>query len=192
MGSAGAAHADSLDSLAARLAKGATRLKSRKVAVLAFSYPDGGISTGSSLVAEGLMTRLVGRKGISVIERSQLSKILSETRLELSGVTESSGTQKLGRILGADAVVTGTLVDLPNNKTMVNARLVGSATGEVLAAAATEIERTWDDPPHQPPSPDQTDDKGETRYMSPLIPVQQGPYAPGRPRRRPLSGSYNY
>jgi TolB-like protein len=176
--------ADPLDTIADHLAKGATKLSSRKIAVLAFSYPDGGISSGSSLVAEGLMSRLVGRKGISVIERSQLAKLLSETKLELSGVTESSGTQKLGQILGVDAIVTGTLVDLRQNQTTVNARLIGSATGEVLAAITEQIDRTWEDAPRQPPSATQTTDKGETRYMSPLIPVSRGSNAPAPPPRR--------
>jgi len=186
---AGTAHSDPLDDLAAHLAKGATKLKSRQVAVLAFTYPDGGISTGSSLVAEGLTTKLVGRKKISVIERSQLSKILSEQKLELSGISGAAGSQKLGQILGVDAIVTGTLVDLSNNKTAVNARLIASASGEVLSAAATEINRTWEDAPRQPPSTDTNDEDHQTRYMSPLIPVQQGPYGLGSAqtiRRRPV------
>ena len=148
-----------------------------------FTYPDGKISTGSSLVAEGLTTALVGRKNISVIERSQLSKILSEAKLELTGVTESSGTQKIGKILGVDAIVTGTLDDLRGNRTMVNARLVSSATGEVLSAAAIQIDRTWDDVPHAPPS-DTNSDEPETHYMSALIPVHTGPYGAPPPRRR--------
>jgi len=186
----GAAQASSLDSVADRLAKGASKLQSRKVAVLLFSYPDGGISTGSSLVAEKLTTLLVGRRKITVIERSQLAKILSEQKLELSGITESSGTQKLGKILGVDAIVTGTLVDLPDDQTTVNARLIASASGEVLAAAETTIARTWEDPPHQPPSPEDKD-APEVHAMSALIPVQQGSAFRRAPRRHPPIGVYN-
>lgn len=175
-----ALHADPLESMAARLAKGAVKLDSRRVAVLTFTYPDGAISTGSSLVAETLTTQLVGRKKITVIERSQLSKILSEQRLELSGVTESSGTDKLGRILGVDAIVTGTLQDTLNGPTHVNARMIRATTGEVLAAAAANIDRTWEDTPHMPLPASNADP--ETLHMSQLIPVSQGNYRPA-PRR---------
>jgi TolB-like protein len=167
----------SLDSVAARLAKGATHLQNPKVAVMLFTYPDGAISTGSSLVAETLTTQLVGRKHISVIERSQLSKVLAEEKLELSGVIASSGTQTLGKILGADAIVTGTLVDLPEDRTRVHARMISTATGEVLAAAETDIDRTWDDSPHQPVT-FKDKEAPETHAMSALIPVSQGHYHP--------------
>ena len=143
-------------------------------------------------MAEGLTTALCQYcKNISVIEQSQLSKILSEAKLELTGVTESSGTQKIGKILGVDAIVTVTLDDLRCNRTMVNARLDSSATGEVLTAAAIQIDRTWDDVPHAPlRTPTVTSPK--THYMSALIPIHTGSYGappPGRRRVLPYPNS---
>ncbi|MEI8191112.1 MAG: FlgO family outer membrane protein, partial [candidate division NC10 bacterium] len=54
-------------------------------------------------------------------------------------------THELGRILGVAAVVTGTLNDLPDGLTEVNARVIETQTGKVLSAGKAEIERTWRD-----------------------------------------------
>jgi TolB-like protein len=148
----GIAHADPLETIASRLAKGAAAAHVHKIAVLAFTYRDGALSSGSTLIAEGLTTRLVGRPGLQVIERSQIDQLLSESRLSLSGVVVSSASQKLGQVLGVDAIVTGRLVDLNNGRTSIDARLISTDNGTVLSAASSQIKRTWYDLPHLPSS----------------------------------------
>jgi TolB-like protein len=164
-------HADPLKGVAKELAKGITKIPGNRVAVLLFPYENGDLSTGSSLVSEQLMSRLAQRSHIQVIERSQLASVLSEVRLEESGVTGSTAPTKAGEIQGVDALVTGTLTDLPDDVTVVNARMVRFPSGEILAADTVEVERTWDDPPHTPP-PLQGEPAHEEPYVlnaSPLI-----------------------
>ena len=43
-------------------------------------------------------------------------------------------------------VVTGTLNDFENHETEVNARLIRTETGEILAAGTTTLEQQWLDP----------------------------------------------
>ena len=179
-------HASSLNSVAKRIAKGARKLPNRRIAVLPFVYPDGGISSGSSIVAERLTTLLVDR-GVSVVERSLLDRVLGEMKLETTGMTDAASAQKLGKMLNADAVVTGSLDDLSDQETELNARLVRTETGEVLAASTITIDRTWKDAPQKPIPPAPPYDDSSTLHMSPLIPVQRGPgrgYAPPAPRAR--------
>lgn len=144
---AGAVFADEYDTLAKKLSKGVEKLPSKKIAVMSFPHHDGGISSGSLAVSERLTTRLAGIKGVKVIERSLLDKVLSEMKLETSGVIDSETSKKLGKVLGVDAIVTGTLIDLKDNKTEVNARMINTETGEILSAAVEKIERTWQDRP---------------------------------------------
>lgn len=147
------AHADdSLKSLSKRLAKGSSALKVKKVAVLAFPYHDGRISSGSSIVPERLTTEMVGRKGICVVERRLIEKLMSERKLDQTGVINTDNLKTIGTLLEADAVVTGTLIDLENGTTEINARLIGVETGEMLAAGQETIKRTWRDPPCVPES----------------------------------------
>ena len=158
--SAAPAHADPLARVAKHLAQSLSHTPHAKIAVLPFPYHDGTVSSGSSIISEHLTTLLVDRKEVTVIERSLLSKALDEMKLEESGVADSASTQKLGKVLGVDAIVTGTLIDFEGKETEVNARLIKTDTGEVLAAVTTEVKRTWSDLPHLPktaePKPEPT------------------------------------
>jgi TolB-like protein len=141
------AQADPLEPVARELAKGLAGLPGHKVAVVPFEYPGGGISSGSSLVSERLITCLAGRRDVQVVERSLLSKVLQEMKIESSGVTPAAAVWKWGKILAVDAVVTGTLIDVSGSRTEVHARIVQVETGLVLAARTVTIERTWTDRP---------------------------------------------
>jgi hypothetical protein len=188
-------HADPLNSVAKQLAKAmANYKKDGHIAILVFPYEDGGLSSGSSLVSERLTTLMAGRKHISVIERARLADLLGETRLEGTGVTDSSGAIKSGGIMGVDAVVTGTLTDSMEGETEVNARLIRVETGEIIAAASANINKTWQDRPHPPaPPPGSVDDDDHyVMHESPLIFTPQGhrgSYAP--PRNSEPSVAFN-
>jgi len=148
-GAAGSVNADEYDKMAKILAKGANELKNKKIAVLPFPYHDGGTSSGSTEISERLTTRLVGRNGIVVIERSLLDKVFDEMKLEKTGAVDPDTAKQLGKVLGVEAIVTGTLIDLQDEKTEVNARLIKTETGEVFTACTQEVERTWKDSPRK-------------------------------------------
>ncbi len=178
------ASAKDLSSVAKKLAKGMVKLQNKYVAVLPFTYAHDEVSSGSTLVAERLTTELVSRQ-VAVVERSQLEKVVGEIKLEMSGAVDAVSAQKLGKMLGVDAVVTGTLNDFDNRETEVNARLIRTETGEILAADTVIIQKQWMDFPrkvfvdsHPPSSPSDPNYRGT---MSALIPVHFGANGPGDP-----------
>ena len=120
--------------------------------MLNFPYHDGGLSSGSSIVQERLTTFLVESGKIEVIERNLLKKILDEMKLETTGVIDEKTTKELGKVLGVSGIVTGTLNDL-KKKTEVNARIIHTQTGKILAAGSVKIKRTWTDLPVVPDKP---------------------------------------
>src|SRR5258708_18910176 len=122
--STAAAHADPLQNVAKRLSKKMSGLKPRRIAVLTFPYHNGDISNGSSIVSERLTTLMVQRGGAEVVERALLDKAMGEARLGISGALDPATTQKLGKVLGVPAIVTGTLIDLEGKETEVNAPLI--------------------------------------------------------------------
>lgn len=144
---ASAVHADPLKKMAKVLARGMGNLENKKIAILPFPYHDGAMSSGSTIVSERLTTYLVGKYEVEVIERSLLNKVLEEMKLGETGVVDQETTKEIGNILGVEAVVTGTLIDLPKNKTEVNARLIQTETGKILSAYNKKIKRTWKDEP---------------------------------------------
>ena len=189
-----AVHADPLESVAKQLAKGMARFKKDgRVAVLVFPYENGDLSSGSSLVSERLTTLMAQRKHVNVIERSRLADLLGEMRLEESGVTESTDAPKAAGILGVDAVVTGTLTDSMEGDTEVNARLIRVETGEIIAAATADIDRTWQDQPRRPPPPPGTEDD-DSQYVlheSPLIFTPTSRPGPALPPPSEAALAYN-
>ncbi len=166
------AGAESLQTVAKRLSKGLEPLKPKRIAVLHFPYHNGDVSSGSSIVSERLITLIVERGDTEVVERALLDKTLGEIRLGMSGMLDPSTTQKLGKVLGVKAIVTGTLIDLEEQKTEVNARLIDTETGSILAASTARIRRTWTDLPRRPVVVRTSDDEGRsTLHASKPIPT---------------------
>ncbi len=183
---AASAQADPLQSVAKHLSKKLAALKIKRVAVLTFPYHNGDISSGSSIVSERLTTSMVERGEIEVVERALLDKPMEEIRLGMTGAVDSATTQKLGKVLGVSVIITGTLIDLEGKVTEVNARLIETETGSILAADSTRIDRTWDDLPKPARSVVMADAPKDDEYhlvMSKAIPAG--------PARRPAPPIYN-
>ncbi len=131
--------------MAKDLAPGIRSLEKPKVALLAFPYHDGRESNGSSIVSERLTTQMAELKGMRIVERALIAKIMEEHHLSASGLIDPTSAKKWGKILGVDVIVTGTLIDLNNGKTEVNARALNTETGEVVAATRALVEKIWND-----------------------------------------------
>jgi hypothetical protein len=127
-----------MDMLAGQLASSLEILKIRKIAFVEFPDLDGNVTDLGRFVAEELTTRLVMANNIEVIERPLLKKIMEEQKLSATGLIDDKSAIKFGRIVGAAALVTGTIANL-NTGVKINARVIASETGTVYAGAATKI-----------------------------------------------------
>jgi len=143
----GTARAQPLDKLASRLTDGVKDRPGIKLAVLEFPYAGGKVSEGPVVVQERLTTALAQNKKLTLIERGLLKKVLGELNLQASGAMDEETVKKVGKMLGADAVATGTLNDTGTAETEINARLVETETGRILAAASASVKKTWKDGP---------------------------------------------
>jgi hypothetical protein len=141
---------DPLEKLARDFGKSLAVLKKPTVGILSFSYPEGRVSSGSTILSERLTTYMAGNKNIRIIERALLKKVLEEQHLAEVGVTDASAAQRVGKILDVDILIVGTLDDLEGGQTELNAHVLRSDTGEVLAARDIVVERFWLDAPHRP------------------------------------------
>ncbi len=79
----------------------------RKIAVMPFKAATELI--GAS-VSDMVVTEILKANKYDVVERNQLSQVLGETELALSGVSEAKAAQ-IGALLGADGVVVGTVAE---------------------------------------------------------------------------------
>jgi tetratricopeptide (TPR) repeat protein len=121
------------------LESGASKLRDKTVAVAEFSELHGGIYVPSAqgrLLAERITTELVNTSTIDVVERAQLDKVLSELRLNLSGLVDEHSTTSVGKLLGVEAIVIGTLTPV-GKETEIHCRMVQVENGRILAAVTT-------------------------------------------------------
>lgn len=127
-------------SLAEQIAKNMQTNNKKKIAVIEFSNLNRGVTEFGQFLAEELITQLflvnVGK--FDVVERQQLQKIIDEHHLGSSGLLDGAAMGKIGKILGVDAIVSGSITDL-GNSVKINARLIAVDTGMVFAVAATDI-----------------------------------------------------
>lgn len=119
----------------------------KKIAVADFSYPDGRAAGDGDIVSERITTELVRLKKFRVAERREIQKVLAELRLQSSGATGGDPIMDLGKVLGADWLILGTLTELSGGRVEINARLVGVESGEIISAAAVKVKKDWRDPP---------------------------------------------
>jgi len=88
----------------------------KKIAVAGFSYSDGRDSRDGGVVAERITTTLVKAKKFKVIERKEIEKVFEELKLQRSGAINPDSAKEIGKLLGADWVVVGTLTELPDKQ----------------------------------------------------------------------------
>ena len=112
------------------------------VAVLPFPNSDGTCSVLSTYLADELIQSLFSVNGskVRIIERSQLEALLHEIKIGEGGLLNPVTTQKLGTLSGVKALVLGT-VTIIGNHIRINARLISTANGQAVSAAAIGIAR---------------------------------------------------
>jgi TolB-like protein len=127
-----------LGELSQQIAREMSDNQKRTVAVVEFVDLKGRVTDFGRFLAEELITRLYQTRKFKVIERQLLNKIVTEQKLSLTGIVDQASAQKLGRLLGVDAIASGTVTDL-GRSLKVNARLIDTTTAEVFAVASGEI-----------------------------------------------------
>ena len=115
----------------------------KKVALVEFAGLDGEVTAFGQFLAEELTTQLfvVTPGRFEVVERRQLQRVLQEHRLSASGLLDASTIASLGKILGIEALITGSIADL-GPEVKINARLIAVESARVFAVAASNVPKT--------------------------------------------------
>jgi TolB-like protein len=127
-----------LDDLARQVLESLRVERKSKIAVAEFPDLNGEVTEFGQFVAEELITRLYRSGSFQVVERRLLNKVITEQELSLSGLVDTGSAQRLGQILGVDAIATGSITDL-GDVLKLNARLISTETGTIFAVAAVEL-----------------------------------------------------
>ncbi|UCF63008.1 MAG: hypothetical protein JSW33_10545 [bacterium] len=103
------------------------------IAVLPFDSKGLGNELGSIDLLDKLITGFVNIIRFKVIERALLEKILEEQKLGMSGVIDVSTAAEIGKGIGVDAVVVGS-VTRASNALSIDARVIDTETAAILTA----------------------------------------------------------
>jgi len=137
----------------------------KRVAVVAFedkAHYGNNIGQG---ISDMLVTALVESNKFNVIERSELDEILKEQGLGMSGMVTEQSAAQVGKLLGVELIVTGSVSEFGTKKdkiggglsalsglnvgvssetarSVVDIRLVNTTTGEIVTAKTAEGEES--------------------------------------------------
>lgn len=129
-----------IDVLTQKIIADVTSNQKRKAAVLNFLNIDGKSVDIGNYVAEEITTRIFSSKKFMVVERTLLSKLLKEQGFTQTGFVDPSTAAKMGKLLGVDVLISGTVADL-GTSVKVNARMIETQTGEIFAVASVEMQK---------------------------------------------------
>jgi len=133
------AQAGPYEKLASDLSAAARRTGYIRVAILPFQPANGGREASGMALAERLLSRMVMSDGLQIVERTLLKGVLREAELGTQGVVDPAQAKQVGRVLGVDALVTGTFLRVGRDRLEVHTRLIDSQTARILGASTVEV-----------------------------------------------------
>jgi TolB-like protein len=134
---------DAAKELADQISTSATKQGKHKIAVIPFRELDGRSTVLGTYLAEELVTDLFASGTLDIVERSMLDKVMSELKFSQTGAIDPESAQHVGKIIGVEAIVTGSITDL-QSYVGVNCRLINTETGRIFGAAQTKIAKDAD------------------------------------------------
>jgi len=103
------------------------------IAVLPFESKGIGNALGQIDLLDKLVTGFVNSNRFKVIERAQLEKVLVEQKLGLSGIIDASTAAQIGKGIGVDGVICGSITQ-GGNAVTIDARLIDTETAAIITA----------------------------------------------------------
>ena len=97
-----------------------------------------GTADQAQQTADLLAAELAGAKGLDLVERASLDKVLRELELSAAGVVRAQDAVRVGKLVQADWFLLGTLTALTNGPSAIVARVVDARTGIMRDASVIE------------------------------------------------------
>lgn len=139
------------------------------VAVLPFGRDSGQLIQGGVQLAEQVTSSLT-KNGVVVVERAVLNEVLKELSLSETGAFDLDTARKIGKLLQAYAIVSGTIQVNPRDAN-VNIRLIELETGRILYATSLTVKNLNTTPVR---SSVLRDGRAPVRLQVPAAPVDSG------------------
>ena len=103
------------------------------VAVLPFENKGASRDLGE-IIFDKMITALFNQERFKVIERAQLEKILEEQKLGASGILDANTAAELGKGIGVDGIVIGSVAASPSGAISLDARIIDTESATIIVA----------------------------------------------------------
>jgi TolB-like protein len=132
---------EGVEQLAVELSKTVSEGRTLRVAVTDFADLQGVVSDLGRYIAERLTTRLSAQtQKFRVIERRRLGQVLGELRFSMFDLVDPNKAKQLGKMLGVEAIVVGTVSDL-GNVVDIDTRVIEIETNHILPGTTAAISK---------------------------------------------------
>ncbi len=111
------------------------------VAVADFINEDGKVSKLGHYISSKLTPYLARSQKFSVLERGLIDKVIEEQHFQVSPFVDEASTQKFGKLLGAETIISGTITEM-DNIFYINAKAIGVTRGNLITSVDVEIDKT--------------------------------------------------
>ena len=131
-----------IKTLASTLATSISNHGKKVIAVVDFTDLQGNANELGRFVAEELSGDLIGAaKRFDVVDRNHLKSVMAEYKLSMSGLVDPTTIKKLGKLAGADALVTGSLTPF-GDSIRISCKAIDTTTAKVIGVAKGDIAKT--------------------------------------------------
>lgn len=135
---------DEYDKIANEIIRSTTIVLGNRIAVLPFSYAVSSQAVKDGIViSERITMKLINSGFFEVIERTQIEKVLNELKIQNSGVIDTKTAKDLGKILGVDLVVVGSLIRTSEGLVEINGRVIDVKTAKAIRAFFSKVKKDW-------------------------------------------------
>lgn len=128
--------------LSSILASGISKAGKKTIAVVDFTDLQGQVNELGRFIAEEMSGNMTSQSaGFDVLDRNHIKRLLEEQKLSMSGLMEPSAIKKIGKLAGADVIVTGTITPF-GDSIRVSCKAIDTATARVVGSARGDIAKT--------------------------------------------------
>ena len=117
------------------------RKKGGVIAVSGFTRREGGPCRLAELLDEMALVEIGRMDNYRVVERQRLDAVLEEQELALSDLVDTVQAIEVGRVLAANTIVTGTIIEMAST-VVIFGRVINVQTGEVESVAQIILPRS--------------------------------------------------
>jgi len=129
---------EKIDQLVGQLTQDTASLTGKMFAVAELTDASDKKTALTAYLTDLLIDRLSRSGKIHLVERSRLDTVMNELDFSMTGYIEERSEKLLGRLIGADGIVAGKVIDLGDTLD-VKVRLVQTETGKIISVAQVAL-----------------------------------------------------